>query len=78
MYSNASVYRKSDNKLIHSTSSNGWNVRSLTFTCKREMEAKGLNFDNCYVMCLDNQNHTASKPHHIVDGRVKRYNPKKK
>lgn len=73
MYSNAIVYRKGDNKIIHSTSSYGWNIATLVFTCKRELEAKGINFDECYVVCLDNQKHKASTPYHIIDGEVKRY-----
>lgn len=76
MYSNANVYCKSDDKLIHFTSSYGWNVTSLVFTCKREIEAKGLNFNDYYVVCLDNQKHTASRPHHLVNGKVKRYSRK--
>lgn len=73
MYSNANVYRKSDNKLVHVTSSYGYNVQSLVLTCKREIEAKGENFKCYYVVCLDNQKHTASRPHHFADGVVKRY-----
>lgn len=73
MYSNANVYRKSDHKLVHMTSSYGYNVRSLVLTCKREIEAKGESFKDCYVVCYDNQKHTASIPHHFADGSVKRY-----
>lgn len=77
MYTNGNIYRKSDGKYVDCIGSYGWNVTSLTFEAKRLIEARGLNFDNFYVVCLDNQKHTASAPHHMIDGKVKRYYPKK-
>ena len=78
MYTTANIYRKSDDKLIHWGNIFGNTVTALTLASKRVIEAKGINFNECYVICLDNQKHTASKPHHIINGKVCRYNPNKK
>ena len=80
MYSNVIIYSKQDDSIVDASPNVwGWNVKSLVKSACRYLAQNGcgMMIDKCYFVALDNQSHRASKPHHLVDGEVKRYSKKR-